>query len=133
MDLRKMDSAKSRSAGSTATVTPLLQRPKTAKSISAKAFDGFRPASDRLFAPANGGDGRHFDAKAAAYNIVNTPLVRRLKGRHLQMIAIGGSIGNTIISGFTPGSLLTGAVITQVLDYLSVLEPHWQQEGQPLF
>ena len=102
-----MDSAKSRSAGSTATVTPLLQRPKTAKSISAKAFDGFRPAPERMFAPAHGADGRHYDTKAAMYNIANTQLVRRLKGRHLQMIAIGGSIGNTSPSGLTLESWLT--------------------------
>lgn len=35
----------------------------------------------------------YFDLAAANYGTANTSLVRELKGRHLQMIAIGGSIG----------------------------------------
>lgn len=40
-----------------------------------------------------GANGRVFDAEAAAYATANSSLQRHLKGRHLQMIAIGGSIG----------------------------------------
>ncbi|MCJ1306417.1 glyceraldehyde-3-phosphate dehydrogenase 1 [Agyrium rufum] len=40
-----------------------------------------------------------FDAEAAAHATANTNLVRTLKGRHLQMIAIGGSIGTGLFVG----------------------------------
>ena len=40
-----------------------------------------------------GADGRVFDAQQAARATAESPLIRKLKGRHLQMIAFGGSIG----------------------------------------
>ena len=40
-----------------------------------------------------GADGRVFDAEQAARATADSPLNRVLKGRHLQMIAFGGSIG----------------------------------------
>lgn len=38
----------------------------------------------------------HFDHKSAAENTANTGLVQKLQSRHMQMIAIGGSIGMPI-------------------------------------
>lgn len=87
-----MEDTKTYSA-STSTVTPLLTKPKGVKNFPAKALDSFRSGPARDVAPALGKNGRVFNAKAAALNTANTPLVKRLKGRHLQMIAIGGSIG----------------------------------------
>jgi len=43
--------------------------------------------------PATGGDERIYDVESAAQATADSPLARKLKGRHLQMIAIGGSIG----------------------------------------
>ena len=40
-----------------------------------------------------GAAGRVFDAREAAQQTARTPLSRHLRGRHLQMIAFGGSIG----------------------------------------
>lgn len=40
-----------------------------------------------------GVDGKLFDPEGAAANTASSPLQRKLHGRHLQMIAIGGSIG----------------------------------------
>jgi amino acid transporter len=61
-----------------------------------KALNSFRPDESREIPPSAiswGHHGRAFNAKQAAFNTANTLLVKRLKGRHLQMIAIGGSIG----------------------------------------
>jgi amino acid transporter len=86
---------------STSTVTPLVERPERVRRLP-KAFDGFRSSATNNFIPpvipGQYGIGGTFDAKQAAFNTANTPLVKKLKGRHLQMIAIGGSIGKHLIS-----------------------------------
>jgi amino acid transporter len=54
--------------------------------------------------PSQRGEGRGerggFDHAAAAERTANSGLAHKLKGRHMQMIAIGGSIGTCTINFF---------------------------------
>jgi amino acid transporter len=61
-----------------------------------RLWDTFKRDPNSALTPQGtvGGNGRVFDHKTAAYATANAPLARRLKGRHLQMIAFGGSIGS---------------------------------------
>ena len=72
-------------------------------------------------------DGKPYDAEAAAQATALSPLLRRLKGRHLQMIAIGGSIGTGLFVGSGralayggPASLLLAFTLTGCMMYCTV-------------
>lgn len=63
--------------------------------LGRRMLDSFKRDPNMNMTPkgAMGSDGKVFDVETAAQNTATSPLARRLKGRHLQMIAIGGSIG----------------------------------------
>ena len=67
----------------------------TKPSLPVRVRDSFKRDPNARATPkgAVGADGKVFDVEVAAQATANSPLHRRLKGRHLQMIAIGGSIG----------------------------------------
>lgn len=67
--------------------------------LGRRVLDSFKRDPNVAMTPKGtvGADGKVFDVESAAANTANSPLARRLKGRHLQMIAIGGSIGTPVL------------------------------------
>lgn len=64
-------------------------------SLPRRLWDSFQRDPHAHATPVGtlGANGKVFDLEGAAHATANTTLARKLKGRHLQMIAIGGSIG----------------------------------------
>lgn len=106
-------------------------------------IDGFRRAPPRSLKTASGsyqgyssqqgppsihaGENRHYDIRAANVKTASTPLARELKGRHLQMIAFGGSIGTGLFvaSGQSlhsggPASVLLAYVLIGAMQYCTM-------------
>jgi len=74
--------------------------------IGRRVMESFKRDATFAMTPKGsmGADGKVYDVEGAAANTANSPLARRLKGRHLQMIAIGGSIGTSSSSSGWPAA-----------------------------
>ena len=99
------------------------------RSIPRRMLDSFRrdPTLHATPKGAIGANGRVFDPELAAHNTAESPLARKLKGRHLQMIAIGGSIGTGLfvasgksLSQGGPASLLIAYSLVGAMLYCTV-------------
>ncbi|KAF1815384.1 putative amino acid permease [Eremomyces bilateralis CBS 781.70] len=99
--------------------------------LSRRIIDSFKrdPAHVHTITPrgAVGSDGKLFDVEGAAEATATSPLLRKLKGRHLQMIAIGGSIGTGLFVGSGsalaqggPASLLLAFLLVGIMMYCTV-------------
>ncbi|KAH6888406.1 amino acid permease/ SLC12A domain-containing protein [Thelonectria olida] len=93
-------------------------------------MDGFRRAERRPLKSRDGGyqpqdhpnmhgGERHYDLRAANAKTANTALARELKGRHLQMIAFGGSIGTGLFVA-SGSALYKGGPATLLLSYVLI-------------
>lgn len=65
----------------------------TKAGLGRRIIDSFKRDPNAHVSVRSSGDGKSFDIEHAAQKTAASPLQRKLKGRHLQMIAIGGSIG----------------------------------------
>ncbi|KAJ5658293.1 uncharacterized protein N7484_001942 [Penicillium longicatenatum] len=92
----------------------------TKAGIGRRFIDSFkRDPNAHIISQNAGADGSGFDLETAAQNVAHSPLQRRLKGRHLQMIAIGGSIGTGLFVG--SGTVLaTGGPASVVIAYILI-------------
>lgn len=99
------------------------------QSLPRRILDSFKRDPHLTITPNGvvGADGRVFDADNAANATANAPLSRSLKSRHLQMIAIGGSIGTGLFvaSGKAlhsggPASLLISFTLIGLMMYCTV-------------
>ncbi|KAL4921625.1 amino acid permease-domain-containing protein [Aspergillus aurantiobrunneus] len=98
------------------------------ESLKQRVLESFqRDPNAQVTAFASFSEGKSYDIENAATSAANSPLQRSLKGRHLQMIAIGGSIGTGLFVGSGrvlatggPASLLISYALTGCMLYCTV-------------
>jgi amino acid transporter len=88
------------------------------RSWSARFVDSFKRDPNAHATPPGtvGADGKVFDVENANLATADSGLSRHLKGRHLQMIAIGGSIGTGLFVG-SGSALANGGPASLIIAY----------------
>ncbi|KAL7929318.1 amino acid permease domain-containing protein [Trichoderma chlorosporum] len=144
VEMSDLSTSKSRSQFGVATSYSITtnSRPRATrkKSLSRRFVDSFRRVPGGLPMSGNHGyhinddgpdmaqvGGRFYDLRAANVRTANSALARDLKGRHLQMIAIGGSVGTGLFvaSGLAlyqsgPASLLLAYIVTGAIQFCTM-------------
>ncbi|KAL8642710.1 MAG: hypothetical protein Q9228_000640 [Teloschistes exilis] len=77
------------------------EKPVKSGNVARRVWDSFKQNPNYHITQKGvvGANGQVFDVESAAVATAESPLARKLKGRHLQMIAIGGSIGTGLFVG----------------------------------
>ncbi|KAK4131302.1 amino acid permease [Trichocladium antarcticum] len=107
-----------------ADLDPYTDEPVSATTASAPGIPSLRSHHRH---GGGGADQRYYDLRSATTKTASTMLARELKGRHLQMIAISGSIGTGLfvasgkaLSDGGPASVLLAYVTVGVMLYCTV-------------
>ncbi|KAI4207568.1 MAG: hypothetical protein LQ346_000500 [Caloplaca aetnensis] len=95
------DSSSGEGSGSGIVTAPYIEKPAEKDPFRRRAWDSFKRDPDAHITKRGqvGANGLVFDLESAAQSTAESGLARKLKGRHLQMIAIGGSIGTGLFVG----------------------------------
>lgn len=103
------DSSSGEGSGSGIVTAPYIEKPAEKDPFRRRAWDSFKRDPDAHITKRGqvGANGLVFDLESAAQSTAESGLARKLKGRHLQMIAIGGSIGSPRLDGTAEAHLLT--------------------------
>ncbi|PKY01259.1 general amino-acid permease GAP1 [Aspergillus campestris IBT 28561] len=91
----------------------------TKAGLGRRIIDSFKRDPNAHVSVSSSGDGKSFDIEHAAQKTAASPLQRKLKGRHLQMIAIGGSIGTGLFVG-SGKVLATGGPASLLIAYILI-------------